>query len=83
MNSLKTNERIGEVAKKQKTYSLPISVAEWLQKFLEENKEDLEVIGINSEAKLLEVLARNGEVAVQDLLAELKARRQARLSQKK
>jgi hypothetical protein len=71
------------MAKKQKTYSLPITVAEWLQKFLEQNKEDLEVIGINSEAKLLEVLARNGETAVQDLLAELKTRRQARLNQKK
>jgi hypothetical protein len=72
-----------KVVKKQKTYSLPIQVADWLRSFLEENKEDLELLGIISEAKLLEVLAKNGEQAVHDILDDLKAKRKDRLSQKK
>ncbi|MFA5365540.1 MAG: hypothetical protein WC325_10220 [Candidatus Bathyarchaeia archaeon] len=69
--------------RKQKTYSLPLPVAEWIRKFFEDNKEDLTLIGITSETRLLEVLARNGEQAVHDLLGDLKSRRQARQAQQK
>jgi hypothetical protein len=63
-----------QTVRNQKTYSLPIQIAEWLRKFFEENKEDLALIGITSETKLLEVLARNGEQFVQELLLEVLAR---------
>lgn len=74
---------MNKLPKNQKNYSLSLQIAEWLHKILEENKEDLALIGITNETKLLEVLAKNGEQSVRDLLAEMKNRRMARLSQKK
>lgn len=72
-----------KITRNQKTYSLPLSVAEWLRKFFEENKDDLTLMGITTETKLLEVLARNGEQAVHEILGDLKARREARKAQLK
>jgi hypothetical protein len=59
-------------AKKQSTYSFPYSVGEWLSQFLNNNKEDLCLIGITNETRLFEVLARNGEPAVTKLLAQIR-----------
>ena len=64
-------------AKKQSTYSFPYSVREWLNQFLNNNKEDLSLIGITNETRLFEVLARNGEPAVTKLLAQIRENRKA------
>ncbi|MDR0470145.1 MAG: hypothetical protein LBH79_00260 [Nitrososphaerota archaeon] len=64
-------------AKKQSTYSFPYSVREWLNQFLNNNKEDLSLLGITNETRLFEVLARNGEPAVTKLLAQIRENRKA------
>ncbi len=66
-----------DMVRKQKTYSLPLAVAEWLHNRFEENREDLALIGITTETKLLEVLARNGEQFVLELLRDLREKRKA------
>jgi hypothetical protein len=63
--------------KTQKSYSLPLAVAEWVNKILEENKQDLSLLGITNETKLLEVLAKNGEQSLRELLDALKEKKKA------
>jgi len=67
--------------KKQKTYSLPREVADWLHAFLEDNQKALSLLGITSETKLLEVLAKNGEPTLKDLLDTVQEKRRDRLTQ--
>ena len=71
------------MVRKQKAYSLPLPVSERISKLFEDNKEDFAFMGVTSETRLLEVLARNGEPAVHELLDDLKMRRKARQAPQK
>ena len=77
MNTRKRGQIMSTKAKKQSTYSFPYSVREWLNQFLNNNKEDLSLLGITNETRLFEVLARNGEPAVTKLLAQIRENRKA------
>lgn len=47
--------------RKQKNYSFPEAVDQRLEKFLADNRAELEKIGITNKTKLMEVLSIHGE----------------------
>ncbi|MDR0471564.1 MAG: hypothetical protein LBH79_07585 [Nitrososphaerota archaeon] len=63
---------------KQKVYNMPKEIVELLQHLLETNREELRSVGITTDAKLLEVLARNGAPTVVEMMAQLREARKAR-----
>lgn len=62
----------------QKKYSLPLQISQRIHDLFEQNKEDLELMGVTSETRLLEVMARNGEDSVRELLGDLRRRKAAK-----
>lgn len=64
--------------KKQKTYSLPQPLVEWLHDFYEKDKEAWARAGITNETQLLTALVTNGQPQMEEILEFLKRQKLSR-----
>lgn len=57
---------------KQKNYSLPKELLEWLDQFFEENKTILEKIGIRNKSQLVAATVNNGIPEINRIVEAIK-----------
>ena len=61
--------------KRQKTYSLPQPIVDWLHSFYENEKDCWARAGITNETQLLADLVKNGQPHMEEMLDFLKQRK--------